>query len=80
MPVRVHGPRRIENAERSFDAIKRVELGQDHAAAGLNPGDLERVLILACALRVSAIPKIRKGLRIGMLWTEISLLGPRLST
>ena len=41
MALRVHRPRGVENPERSLDAVKRVELGQNGAAAGLNPGDLE---------------------------------------
>ena len=46
MAVGVHGSRRVENAERSISALKSVELGQYRFAARLNPGDLERVLIL----------------------------------
>src|SRR6185369_6268945 len=46
MAFGVHGPRRVNHAERSFDAVKGVELRQDGAAAGLDPGDLEAVLVL----------------------------------
>ena len=52
MALRVHGARRIEYAERSVVAIKRVELGQCRAAAGLNPRDLETVLVLRAQNRV----------------------------
>ena len=46
MAFRVHGSRRIEHAERSVDAVKCVKLGKGGAAARLNPGDLETILVL----------------------------------
>ena len=46
MSVRVDGSRSIENTERSLGAVERIELRQYPAAARLDPGDFERVLVL----------------------------------
>jgi hypothetical protein len=46
MALRVYGPRRIEHAECTVGAVKRVELGQSSPATRLNPGDLETILVL----------------------------------
>jgi len=46
MVIRVHRSRRIENSERSLHAVEGVKLGQDPTAAGLNPSELERALVL----------------------------------